>query len=79
VSEEVNLLIEIYSLEGQSLGSGRLGAGYGVPLPTGLSCHMCGSLFGIHELAPGIYLYRLVATGMDNRSSSVSGKFAIEY
>ena len=78
-SEEVNLTLQLFSLEGDQLGSVRLGAGYGVPVPTGLSCHSCGDLFpGITELASGIYLYRMLVFGMDGRSADYHGRFAVE-
>lgn len=78
-TEEVNLTLQIFSLEGDVLGSARLGAGYGIPVPTGLSCHSCGDLFpGITELASGIYMYRMVVSGAEGRLTDCHGRFAVE-
>jgi hypothetical protein len=79
-SEEINLTLQIFSLEGDLLGSARLGAGYGMAsVPAGLSCHSCGDMFpGITELTSGIYLYRMVVFGTDGRSTDYHGRFAVE-
>ncbi len=78
-TEVVNLTLEIFSIEGEKLGSTRLGPGYGTPVPVGLSCHSCGELFpGIHDLASGIYLYRMVVVGEDAISAEYHGRFAVE-
>ncbi len=78
-TEEINFTLEIYSLEGDLLGSARLGSGYGAPVPTGLSCHSCGDMFpGIRDLASGIYLYRLNVFAEDGNSTGHHGRFAIE-
>jgi len=78
-TEEVNITIEIFSIEGLRLGSGRLGSAYGTPVPAGLSCHPCGDLFpGIHDLAPGIYLYRMTVVGEDGLPAAHRGRFAVE-
>ncbi len=78
-TEKVNLILEIFSLEGEMLGKARLGAGYGTPVPTGLSCHSCGDLFpGITELTSGIYMYRMVVFSADGRSTGHRGRFAVE-
>jgi len=77
--EVINLTLEIYSLEGNRLGSANLGLGYGTSIPTGLSCHSCGDLFpGIHDLASGIYLYRVKIVNEEGRSSDDHGRFAVE-
>ena len=77
---EVNLTLEIFTIEGDRLGSARLGSGYGTsPVPAGLSCHSCGELFpGIYDLASGIYLYRIKAAGEDGYSAEDHGRFAVE-
>jgi hypothetical protein len=78
-SEEVNLTIEIFSMEGISLGSAKLGSGYGAPISTGLSCTSCGELFpGINNLASGVYLYSMYVYPADGSSVRYSGRFAIE-
>jgi hypothetical protein len=78
-TEEVNLNLDIFNIEGQRLGSASLGSGYGSPIPTGLSCHPCGELFpGIGELASGIYLYRLVVFTADGQSTEYHERFAVE-
>jgi hypothetical protein len=78
-TEEVNLTLEIFSIEGERLGNAKLGQGYGTPAPVGLSCHSCGELFpGIHDLASGIYVYRMAVVGEDGRSAEYHGRFAVE-
>jgi hypothetical protein len=78
-TEEVNLNLEIYSLEGSRLGSAKLGSAYGTPVTVGLSCHSCADLFpGIHDLASGIYLYRMVVSGAGGQSKDYQGRFAVE-
>jgi hypothetical protein len=78
-TEEVSFTLQIFSLEGDVLGNASLGAGYGTPVPTGLSCHSCGDLFpGISELASGIYIYRMVVSGAEGRLTDYHGRFAVE-
>jgi hypothetical protein len=78
-TEDVSVTLDLFNIEGENLGSARFGAGYGSPIPTGLSCHQCADLFpGIGELMPGIYLYRLVVYGRDGRSAEHRGRFAVE-
>ena len=78
-TEEVNLTLQIFSIEGDVLGNAMLGAGYGTPVPTGLSCHSCGDLFpGITELVSGIYLYRMFVVDANGRSDDYLGRFAVE-
>jgi hypothetical protein len=76
---EVNITIDVFSLEGERLGRAKLGSGYGTPVPAGLSCLPCGDIFpGMHDLAPGIYLYRLAVVGENGQSSAYRGRFAVE-
>jgi hypothetical protein len=78
-TEDVSLTLQIFTLEGALLGSANLGAGYGIPIPTGLSCHPCSGLFpGINDLASGIYLYRMIVFGADGGSTDLYGRFAVE-
>ena len=69
-TEEIQYTLEIYSLEGQLLGSAKVGASYGSPVSSGLDCRSCGDLFpGISSLASGIYLYRLIVYTAEGNSS----------
>ena len=78
-TEEIQFNLELYSLEGDQLGIAKMGAGYGTPVPVGLSCHSCGDLFpGISEPASGIYLYRLIVFTADGSSTDHRGRFAVE-
>ena len=78
-TEEIQFTLELYTLEGDLLGTGKMGAGYGTPVPVGLSCPSCGDLFpGIQKLSSGIYLYRLIVFSADGSSSELRGRFAVE-
>jgi hypothetical protein len=78
-TEEVNLNVEIYTIEGMRLGSAQIGSAYGTPVPVGFSCYYCGDIFpGIRELASGIYLYRVAVSDAGGGSNDYRGRFAVE-
>ncbi len=78
LSGEANLVIEIFTIEGESVAVGFLGASYGKPLSPGYSCHSCGELFpGTEEPAAGIYLYRVKVVNEGGGEEKYTGRFAI--
>lgn len=78
LSSEADLLVTVYTVEGELAGTARLGAGYGYPVPVGSSCHRCGDIFtDLSELASGIYLYRIVVYGRSGDREETTGRFAI--
>jgi hypothetical protein len=79
LSRGVDIGLELYTLEGERLGSAYVGAWWGKPLEPGMNCLELGTLFpGIDRLASGIYLYRLVLYEKGAARMSYPGRFAIE-
>lgn len=75
---DADLMLEVFTLEGQKAGVARLGSGYGVPISTGLSCHRCGDIFETAEkLAAGIYLYRIIVYDVGGGLEEHTGRFAV--
>jgi hypothetical protein len=75
----VNVGLELYTIEGERLGSAYIGARWGRPLEAGMNCMELGSLFpDIDRLASGVYLYRLVAYDDGTARSNYAGRFAVE-
>jgi hypothetical protein len=75
----VDIGLELYTLEGERLGSAYLGARWGNPLEPGMNCLELGTLFPrIDRLASGIYLYRLVLYEEGAARMSYPGRFAVE-
>ena len=79
LAAQANLKIEIFNLEGESLGRTFLGNRVGIPLDAGFNCFTCGDILpDIGQLASGIYPYRIVLYGEDDSTSNFSGRFAVE-
>ena len=75
---EADLMVELFTVEGERAGSARLGAGYGFPIPVGYSCHRCGDIFlDAADLASGIYIYRIVVYARSGDQEEVAGRFAV--
>jgi hypothetical protein len=75
---EADLMVRVYNIEGEQVGTARLGAGYGYPVPVGMSCHHCGDIFAdVPDLASGVYLYRIEVFGWDGSREEAVGRFAV--
>ena len=75
---EANIQIEIFTIEGERIGTAYIGPGYGRALDIGLTCILCGELFPeVTDLASGIYLYRLKVNAAGGGTNYRTGQFAV--
>lgn len=75
---EANILVDIFTMEGERIGTAHIGPGYGRALNIGNNCFSCRELFpGITDLASGIYLYRLNVQGTSGGAHQHTGQFAV--
>jgi hypothetical protein len=73
-----NLIVECYTLEGESIGSASLGESYGTPLNAGFTCFSCGEIFrGVETVAPGVYIYRVKLFMSNGEVNQSTGRFAV--
>ena|GEM_PF-1834593 len=78
LASEANLILELYTLEGECMGTAHIGPGYGNPLNTGLNCLRCSTIFPhVGNVASGVYLYRIKLFRNDGRTEHVAGRFAV--
>jgi hypothetical protein len=79
LSGEANMVLEIFTIEGERIDRAFIGSGYGVPVQAGLNCIGCGALFpGVERLVSGVYPYRLTLFGSGGAPRHFTGRFAIE-
>jgi hypothetical protein len=79
LARPVDIALELYTLEGERIGSAFAGARWGRPLGPGLNCLELGSLFpGLSRLASGVYIYRLVLYEEGAPRRKYPGRFAVE-
>jgi hypothetical protein len=78
LARPVDAYLELFTLEGEAIGSTYLGERWGRPLAAGLGCLPLESLFpGVESLASGVYIYRIIV--YEGRShTNLTGRFAIE-
>ncbi len=78
LAAEANLLVEIYTIEGERVGAAYVGSAYGIPLSVGYTCIPCRELFpAITSLASGIYPYRVNVYSIEGDSRQYTGRFAV--
>ncbi|UCF05328.1 MAG: Zn-dependent exopeptidase M28 [bacterium] len=78
LASEVDCAVEVYTLEGERIGTAYVGPNYGIPLEIGLNCFECGDLFPeAGDLVSGIYLYHIRLFGPGGGSMDVTGMFAV--
>jgi hypothetical protein len=78
LAAEANLLVEIYTIEGERVGTTYIGSGYGIPLNVGYTCIPCRELFpAVTNLASGVYLYRVGVYSIEGGSHQYTGRFAV--
>jgi hypothetical protein len=79
LSGEANMVLEIFTIEGELVDKAFIGQGYGIPVQTGLNCIACSSLFpGVDRLASGVYPYRLTVFCSGGAQKHITDKFAVE-
>ncbi|MDD3642738.1 MAG: M28 family peptidase [Candidatus Krumholzibacteria bacterium] len=78
LAAEADLIVKLFTIEGEHAGTARLGGGYGYPIPVGMSCHRCGEIFtDAAELSSGIYLYHIVVFERSGSRMEATGRFAV--
>ena len=78
LSSEVDLMLEIFTMEGESVGTAFIGNRWGVELGPGQSCFKIGDIIkDMPELSSGIYPYRLVLYRNGTVIERLNGKFAV--
>ena len=78
LTKEATILIDIFTTEGERVGTARLGPAYGWDLVPGNNCFSCGEIFSmVTDLVSGIYLYRLNVYGADGEANHHTGRFAV--
>lgn len=78
LAAEATILLNVFNVEGERIGTARIGSAYGRPLSIGNNRVPCGEIFpGIAELASGIYLYQLKVRGTAGGIYHHAGRFAV--
>jgi hypothetical protein len=78
LSSDADLVVDIFSIDGESIMTARMGEGYGLPIQGGLNCYRCGDIFaGTNDLTSGIYIYRITVFNRSGGTEFLTGKFAV--
>jgi hypothetical protein len=78
LAREIDARLEIYTIEGERIGTALMSERYGSPLQPGLCCVPLGSLFPeLESVVSGVYLYRLIAYE-GSIQTKLYGRFAVE-
>jgi hypothetical protein len=78
LAAEADLLVKLFTIEGEQVGTALLGEGYGYLLPVGMSCHRCGDIFiDAPALSSGIYIYHITVFDRSGNREEFTGRFAV--